>query len=510
MIGMLLSNLPRRKRFLILILLGALVMELVFLAKHSGSQGLQTNLFSFIKGAKHSVVLQKDGFYPKEITINKGDTITFTTTRENPFWPASNLHPTHEIYSEFDPKQPIDPKNSWSFQFNKAGSWNYHDHIHPNFRGKITVVEDGKENKVAGLATSCIDVDVGQKQACWDNLLEATLEKEGFDAAFNMFIELYHTEPDIPKACHGWGHVLGEAGYKLYAEKRDFVIRPEVSYCGYGFYHGFMEKLIQKTGEVNDAPKFCEYVGKQLSDGGGGYGNCVHGVGHGYTAWLIETPKYWGNFQAAADEALKRCEEFFGKSSELRNCYDGVFNELQQDILRNESGLSYATYMEKGDPFFYCRNQEERHKEACYFEFIGLFDLIFNDDIMKATKYVIDEIPNPEHQDSVILKLAADFMQDDLVKENQLRNVEACRIVPPYLFEPCFRGVVNGFIQHGEPGKQHIKALTFCKAGYLSERERELCYQSILGLMKGSAPSEQFSEICSLIDKTHSAQYCNL
>ena len=46
----------------------------------------------------HEVTLTENGFSPPEITINKGDTIKFKTSREKTFWPASNLHPTHSIY----------------------------------------------------------------------------------------------------------------------------------------------------------------------------------------------------------------------------------------------------------------------------------------------------------------------------------------------------------------------------------------------------------------------------
>jgi len=54
--------------------------------------------------------------------------------------PASDLHLTHGIYPEFDPQEPIDPKNSWSFQFLKFGKWKFHDHLNPYYRGIINVV----------------------------------------------------------------------------------------------------------------------------------------------------------------------------------------------------------------------------------------------------------------------------------------------------------------------------------------------------------------------------------
>ena len=90
---------------------------------------------------QHNIVMTQRGFEPSEITIQKGAEVIFTTDVDRPFWPASNLHPSHEIYDEFDPKQPVEPDKSWSFRFDKVGVWEMHDHIRSHFKGTITVEE---------------------------------------------------------------------------------------------------------------------------------------------------------------------------------------------------------------------------------------------------------------------------------------------------------------------------------------------------------------------------------
>lgn len=87
------------------------------------------------------ITLTEDGFVPDQVKIKKGDTVQFKSTAGNPFWPASDIHPTHSIYSEFDPKDAIMPDKTWSFQFNNVGSWRFHDHLGPYFTGKITVTK---------------------------------------------------------------------------------------------------------------------------------------------------------------------------------------------------------------------------------------------------------------------------------------------------------------------------------------------------------------------------------
>ena len=87
------------------------------------------------------ITLTEEGYDPKEIEVKKGTVVTFLNETDNPHWPASNLHPSHEIFPEFDPQEPIPKEESWSFEFDRAGSWEFHDHIRAYYTGVIHVVE---------------------------------------------------------------------------------------------------------------------------------------------------------------------------------------------------------------------------------------------------------------------------------------------------------------------------------------------------------------------------------
>lgn len=95
----------------------------------------------------HTVTMTQEGYYPRDFTILQNDTVVFKNTGNVSQWPASNIHPTHNIYPEFDPKKPISPGSSWRFTFKKAGKWRYHDHLLPAVTGTVIVKEDahGKE-----------------------------------------------------------------------------------------------------------------------------------------------------------------------------------------------------------------------------------------------------------------------------------------------------------------------------------------------------------------------------
>ena len=89
-----------------------------------------------------TITLTDKGFEPREVTLVKGATVTFRSTTGQQYWPASNLHPEHTIYSEFDPKIPIAADKEWSFTFDRIGSWGFHDHMRSYFAGIIHVVEE--------------------------------------------------------------------------------------------------------------------------------------------------------------------------------------------------------------------------------------------------------------------------------------------------------------------------------------------------------------------------------
>lgn len=103
---------------------------------------------------KEYVVTYTDsGYSPNTITAKVGEIVTFKNQSSLSMWTASAIHPSHRIYSgtqlsehcpdatnsAFDACTGILPGDSWSFKFDKAGSWKYHDHLNPIAIGAIIV-----------------------------------------------------------------------------------------------------------------------------------------------------------------------------------------------------------------------------------------------------------------------------------------------------------------------------------------------------------------------------------
>ncbi len=79
-----------------------------------------------------TVTYGDDGFSPKEVTVVKGSTVNFVNKSQMPLWVASDPHPEHTDYPEFDVVYGRDNYPSmgedFSFTFDKVGTWKYHSH----------------------------------------------------------------------------------------------------------------------------------------------------------------------------------------------------------------------------------------------------------------------------------------------------------------------------------------------------------------------------------------------
>lgn len=498
------NTLKRNKKQIIVLAALALLVVALLLA----FLGLGGFLNFSSKNAR-VIELGTRGFHPQELTIRQGETVKFITSAGQPFWPASNIHPEHTLYAEFDPKGPILPQSSWSFTFEKPGLWKYHDHIQANLTGKITVLGQGKSGSLNMelTAASCLEVPEGRKLQCWDELLEATLAEYGLASAFDLFIELYRSEPSVAKSCHGWGHVLGQGAYHLFAGSEEVQVPQEASYCGYGFYHGFLEELLLNTGDPTGAIEFCEYASDHAQERQSinVYANCIHGIGHGSTSEAAENPANWGQVEPVLAYGKKNCELVTSHSQELEVCWEGVFNELQQNINFGTNGFSYKLLQD--DFFGICKRQEEKYKRSCYFEFIGLIHYVAGHDFKKAAAMVLEDVKDERDASYLMLKLAADFMQYDIVKASHEQNVLDCRSLPEYVHKACFQGITLGFTAHGEPGQEYVKGLAFCRSLFLSESERQVCHEKLFRDLSSQYKPEKLAGLCEGVEENY-RQYC--
>jgi hypothetical protein len=403
------------------------------------------------------------------------------------------------LYPEFDPKKPIAPDESWSFSFNDIGRYSFHDHLSANSVGLVVVSKSGiRESRVTSLDIhACSQFsEYAKKRQCWDEQLQQAMKDGGVQGGFAYFNALYKTEPGVPKECHGWSHTLGKAGYMYYKEHGDIELDSSASACGFGFYHSFLAELLKDTGDLSLAREFCEKAGASVI---GIETSCKHGVGHGASSMFSEDPEFFGNFEATVDKATSICKKIYVTDADRNECFDGVFNEIYQNILNNRYGYSYQGYVPKNDPYLKCQTQQDEYRRSCYVNVAGLFGDIFDNDVRKALQYVLTHTYDLQNNGrEIVARIAADRIQTTIVDTVHTDSIEACDMLPPFLHKTCFDGILNGFIQHGEPGNMHKKGFAFCREFATTNTSKEAeCYDSLLLQLASVYTKSQMQEACS-------------
>ena len=203
----------------------AFFVFLFFFELNSKSEGKFNQKTDFI------IELREDGFFPQKLIIKKGQRVKFVTTKAKSFWPASNLHPSHTIYPEFDSNEPVAQDQSWSFNFTKPGEWKYHNHLAPIYKGRITVVEEGEPEGLKSIRGKCEDLVQGQRGECFEKIIELTIEEEGIEAAFVVLNNLFTSYPRFSTGCHEYTHIIGEEAYWLFVAKKGMDLTTKTSYC---------------------------------------------------------------------------------------------------------------------------------------------------------------------------------------------------------------------------------------------------------------------------------------
>lgn len=442
--------------------------------------------YAYAKGNERVIEIRDGGFVPSELTIQAGDTITFKNVRTIDAWPASDPHPTHEYLKGFDPGKAILPGGEWSITFATSGSFRFHDHLDVTAQGRIIV-----RGVVPTPPDEC-------DQACFDELIRHVVETQGVDAAYQVFQDAF-ASGKLPAGCHWTAHVIGEAAYEQFKETNDVPISEATTYCGFGFYHGFLEGLLREFNDPAYALEFCKRVEKRL--GTLGLQNCYHGIGHGYTEDPPD-PSVVGDFQAMIDPGIKMCEFLFGKNFTYLNlCLTGVFTVPAGFALEGKYGLS----IDPKEPFAYCKGQPYRYLKACYGEFAPKLNAILDYDLSRLPPYV-DAIQDEKLKRLVTWVVPSVIMAEDILDKDHSQYIEKCRKgFSGNLRHICWGGSILGFFLQGEPEKEYQPILRFCLSkSWQSEEERRFCWGEAFRQMQQHYSKEKMAGICREIpDRYH-------
>lgn len=350
----------------------------------------------------------------------------------------------------------------------------------------------------------CKTLSKSKKQQCWQETIKNIVAKQGVDEGFKALSFIYNKNPDFSSSCHGITHDIGYSAYDLFRENKKVTISKLTSSCNFGFYHGFMEKLMIHENNIKKAREFCHYVDSQLKHETTDAGfQCFHGIGHGMVN-ADDNPAVWGDDVAITEPVLKLCEKVKENEEDLYRCVSGVFNGLANFYLSGEYGLKPHL----NNPSQICDNQPDKYKEACYGNMNSVVLSTFKGDFVKAAEFEINHISPKTFIPKSIEYLSEEWVGRNIESDDFKTPIEMCRKIPVDLKYNCLNGVEKGYFESGsKPEYEYVRSLSFCKTKELSSEEKDNCYKFLLGYIPHQYSDEKMQKICLSVDKEYQ-KYC--
>lgn len=410
------------------------------------------------------ITLGTNGFFPSRVRVAVGSPVVFRTTAGRPFWPASNAHPRHLLYADFDSKVAIARDASWEFIPQRTGTWQYHNHLRP-WEQATLVVFDPKTGNQSSCAPAPAADDLAGNVSCWHERITERLEKEGIPGAFSLVRELYDRDGLFVRVCHDMTHVIGSAAGENVAAGGALEVGPEAESCGYGFFHGLVETLMLHRMPVEKLFAVCEGARSN-----GPYA-CYHGIGHGLFDSLESSS--WGDEEAMTREVLAQCESISGIEREefRKQCASGVFNALANAYADGSYGLS----MRADDPLWICTGQEDWvYRAACVRE-VAVVSIRTHGFSRPEAIAFITSLPDAEDQAMALFAYVADEARRQLAFIDPDTVAQWCRDFSGTLRSSCIAGLATIIAERSRPGQECVAVREFCGSDDLSVTEKQDC-----------------------------------
>jgi hypothetical protein len=315
---------------------------------HSNAENTHTHILESPASLPNVVVMYtNDGFVPNDITIPLGTHVEFRNVSDIPMWTASDPHPTHTDYPEFDADKDFNNGETFIFQFTRTGTFGFHNHEKSLHRGIVHVFDP--ENKIPDISKT-----VEGQRTLRDSFLN--MLKPGDSNSIFTVVDAIEANSSLSLACHDIAHDIGHRSYELYGFSGAMAFSNPQSLshaslqdiCAGGYIHGILEELSLHEPDFKDHPgNICEGVPSNNK------ATCFHGVGH---ALMF-------SFKRNVSSSLDACRSLDAASKKTR-CFEGVWMELFWGNTAHTGSDSLGWELDK--PLEPCKATEDDAKPACF------------------------------------------------------------------------------------------------------------------------------------------------
>lgn len=317
---------------------------------------------------------------------------------------------------------------------------------------------------------NCEGVSQENRAICLKEEFDEILTKFGIHAGFDLLTFLYQKDINFPSSCHDYTHLIGEEAYKRFSKGEKFKLTSATSYCGYGFYHGFILSLFEDGKGRQEAANFCSFANDTLSSQTSTtILDCYHGIGHGMIDFNLSESFSLDLGQKVVDTSLKLCKDASKNEEQVGRCFNGIYHSVLDLVSQNGS-----------DVFDFCRLQSNENLEQCFSASSSFVMRDNNDDFAKSTLITQDELE--EKFARIVIRSMAGYEGYRSVgnEEAMKKDIKICQMLTKTLKEECIRGLVEGLTDFGMPGAEEKEIKIFCQDGEFNEEESNFCFNHAL------------------------------
>lgn len=369
-----------------------------------------------------------------------------------------------------------------------------------NFNGRLSHTES-TSNISSALAKGCQDQEgLRSKQNCWNDLVSRALSTNNLDNSYQVFSYLYDHDPDFPNECHDIAHKIGVAAYRIVTTGGDIKITPETSYCGFGFYHGFMELFLKNGQNILKAQKFCEDATKQIQKAKPAVvRQCYHGIGHG--SLDIDNVTLRANTELLLSKAEQVCLAVSSSRDIRQVCGTGVYNAFSVSYFDPQ----YQLQLDLADPYQICTLRQSYFIPSCYTYVTLLMRKVLNEDFL-ATATLVSKIQDATNRSYAIAPLS-DLVSSEISKNGINAGINKCRLLNEDMVLTCIEDLPMYLITQAQPGHEKTSVIALCSSVLLGEVEKQRCFTMAFNQLSGIYPRDKWDEVCSGVDPSYK-KYC--
>lgn len=360
------------------------------------------------------------------------------------------------------------------------------------------------EVRYARALDACAQEEHDVEVECIFRAIEDEVARGDVEGAMAVFSQAYATSAAfVQTGCHAQAHRVGDiAYYRLYRTHGDITkmdFPQSTTACGYGFFHGFIEHLIQDRPEPAFVDEVCTYLSEKLS---GTMRDiqpiCYHGSGHGFMLAVADTipSEEHGSVDAYTRTALAQCAALAkGTAEDTEQCLEGIYNVLVEWMELGQYGFSY----DRAEPFRVCGAVPRFAQKACYYEMAQKLDGLAGGDATRLVPLVA-AIADDDLRIMSFRVGVAGIVQNSIWKEGGTEIVlSQCAALSDEYYPSCLLSVIRGLYEHGEPQREYAKALDACTHSSVQARDASsFCYQIVAESLRRFYAPERAEVICML------------